>query len=301
MGVSDMRVSVLLFVTFIVQGCATFGGSESDVGMSEALKIARAGGFDDIKDISREDLNKAYTLKTNKNGSTVARASMAAGTATGFYAPPPGFSKGASAGLLGVGAALSFFSSNRGPESFFRIFAWMPKDYAATEDDARVKLREMYKEAYSKVLPNHQVSIVHAKPPKSKINRPKWYIKITGEECIPECGVHGPSLNYEDPKLEESPSFVGGKQTWTWKYSFFSRRGLCCYGYPPKHSKYTPAQRVEFLKQLSKHLPSWLYIYTPPGNSISGLPQIYSSGKQMFFIQPEVQDKTKTNISMQNK
>ncbi len=293
-----MKISGLLLLGIILQSCATFGVNAPPEEMSEALKIARAGGLDDIRDISRKDLNNVYKLTKHKKGSTVTRASMAAGTASGVFAPPPGFSKAGSTALLGFGAFLSFISSDRGPESYFRIFAWMPESEAPTDDDARARLREIFVDAYQKALPNYKVSLIKAIPVTRKAKRKEWYIQIIGGNCNPECGVYAPTFNFEDPKLENSPKFLGGHNTWVWKYATFSRqRGMCCGGYPLNEGNLKLVEKIKFLQKLSKYLPNWLYIYTPPHKFLAGLPMIFSSGKQMLFVKPEKSTNTKVSLN----
>lgn len=279
-----IRMIGLLVVIGLLQACATTNTAPP----SEALQVVRAGGLDGLRDLTDEELNKLWKIKDPKNGSVVARTAMAAGTAMDIYAPPPGFSKGGSTALLSMGAVLSLLNTGS-PESMLRLIVWMPKDEAATPEEARAKLRGYIELAYQKALPNHQVVLVKDVA-KNRGKRSQWYIKITGENCVPECGVYGGVLNHEKPTLDKAPEFLGGYDAWTWKHASYSRtRGMCCGGYSVTEGGLSLKQKLSFLRDVSGHLPSWVYYYTPPHKNLAGLPMVFNSGRQMLFVQPKKQ------------
>lgn len=280
-----IKIIGLLIVIGLLQACTTTNTAPP----SEALQVVRAGGLDGLRDLTKNELNEIQTFTNQGNGSTTARTAMAAGTATNVFAPPPGFSKGGSTALLSVGAFLSLLNTQP-KESFFRLIIWMPKDEAATPEAARAKLRGYIELAYQKALPNHQVVLVKDVA-KNRGKRSQWYIKITGKNCIPECGVYGGVLNHETPELDKAPEFLKGYDAWTWKfYRFSTTRGQCCGGYPITEGKLSLEEKLLFLQKISSYLPNWMYYYTPPHKYLAGLPMVFNSGRQMLFIQPKKQN-----------
>ena len=133
----------------------------NDKQASEALQIALAGGLDDMRDFTDEELGLTWKQKEQSHGSLGARSAMLAGTAAGVYAPPPGFSKGSATTMQGLGVFLSLLST-RPKESLFQYQVWMPKSEASSAEAAREKLREYLLKAYQKALPEHQVELLQS-------------------------------------------------------------------------------------------------------------------------------------------
>lgn len=270
-----------LFVALLALAAGVQAG-EADHVKSEALQIVQAAHFKNkLRDTTAEDIAKNPPAPSQ--GSTGAAVGLAAGTATGVFSALPGLSKGLSTGLSVANAIETFpkFDIVRTA----RLIAFMPKEMAATADEAREKMVEILLTAAKAAMPNASVELVLT-PPKS---REQNYLAVVRPGCV-DCRMFiKPLEEYVRPKLQKTPQFLGGvDEVWAWGEANKQGDGLLS-GYPWEEKSMTPEERQTLLIALSAHLPAWASIYTPPdAERLAPYAQVLRGGQVKLFLDPQI-------------
>lgn len=275
-----------LFALLLALGlpiCSSQAGKKEPV-PSQALIIARAAGFKDIRDITAENLKSV----ADSSGSNVGTAHAAA-VATGMVKPTPGIPSGLEAAFLFVNS-LPVARRETSP----RLLAWMPSDQAPSPEAATVVLRELLFRAIETTLPEAKVElrekVFEEKPPlgPNKV-RHLWNIHIEAADCR-DCRFSIPAIHgHGVPRTGQAPAFLGSYKAYIWAGMGF-RDDSRISGYPWLAEALDPAQRLDFLRRLSTNLPAWAYIYIPYDPQVAPYPQILHQGQELIFVEPGLDD-----------
>lgn len=254
-------ILMLVLVAFVatMTGCAS-GPYQSKLYKSEAWNITKAAGAKYINDTKAENTEGG---KVKLEGNTPGLGGFLGDTIVG------GFSYSVPALLISSKAEL---------ERMPAIIGWMPEDMAASEEDALAKYQEIIKAAYVKA-----------------VNETDWpsyaTVRIEGENRIidysraehrKECVDMIPPFIEKKPgamksnKIEKvsAPDFLGGGNAWKpkgnkWYLGFPLSKGLIlCGNREPGREPYLLPE-YNFLKNVSKNLPAWMFIYVAPAETLS--------------------------------
>lgn len=281
-----MKIRLVLSIVMsllVLYGCASSSKKAElqDARSSQALRIARAAGFKDIRDIDAE----TYKSLDPASGS-VFKTAKAVGIASGLMKATQGLPALLEGGLLFLDAL-----PKARPEESPRLIAWMPKERAPSAQDAITVMRDTWVRAVAAALPEAKVELVErvyeAKPllgPNS--TRTRRYISIETPMC--EACRMGSAVLQDGgrPKEVTAPAFLGARDAWFWgglgkDHGWFSR-------YPWMDASLDRDERLDFLCRVSAGLPEWAYLYVPPDEKITRVPLILHRGEMLKFVEPEM-------------
>jgi hypothetical protein len=272
-------IALSFALALISSGCSS-QASKKEPAPSEALIIARAAGFKEIRDITAESLKSV----TDSNGSTL-RTAQAAAVATGVVKPTPGIPSGLEAAFLFINS-LPVARREDSP----RLLAWMPRDLAPSPEAATVVLRELLLRVIATTLPEAKVELrekVFEEKPTLGPNKVRhlWDIHIEAADCA-DCRFSMPAIHgHGIPPTGQAPMFLGSYDAYIWTGMGF-RDDSRISGYPWLAESLDPAQRLDFLRRLSTNLPAWAYIYIPYDPKVAPYPQILHQGRELIFVEP---------------
>ncbi|MFA5702627.1 MAG: hypothetical protein WC982_03820 [Advenella sp.] len=287
-----MKLAILaaIMAPVFLAGCASTPSSYTyNNQKSMALNLANAGGI--RTGISDTDMPKDST-------GTLATSIPygVAFTASGFASPALGFTS------FGGGAMslLSFLTTPKAQSARNSIMAFMPDDFAVSDEDARKKLFDMYYQNAGIVIkslggephifPDEEM-IKHTKNltfRRALIQNPDWNCPIYSAN-IPKESKCWLLIDIKKPILLNYPNFVTSNP----KYYRFGAESS---DYNQiKFEKPTNAKipEYEILSALSKSLPDWTYMYIAPkqvsnqsGDKMN-FPFILRTGNTELFLSPE--------------
>ena len=244
---------------------------------SAAMVILRKDmGIVGQTDIPLEEVNNEALITAQRNAwlpGTVMPAGGAALSATGYAAPPTGFS---AAGAAGMGLALGFLTAPppSGPAGRGQIAAWVPEDLAASMEEAVQVATKAYKDARIKAFARANDMALPASRYPAGYSPTKMYrtfADVALSRPVPPIG--GPV---------EAPSFLPPGRYFG--PIFFDRHTTQMGGDRVRNK----LDRQATYQALSKAVPDWFVIYNPglpklksqPGEP----PVIYHKGQAHFFV-----------------
>lgn len=251
---------------------------------SEALVIARAAGFENVKDISPEVLRSLLDAEGSTSQKLHA-ASLVAGVIKGA----PGIPLGAEVGLL-----LLTSGPPRQIEDSPRLLMWMPREMAASPSESIDVLGQVLAKAVAATLPEAKVEFIHIQTEKDpplgrRYIHHERYVRVDSPGCR-ECAIRsGAFANYlRPPRVRQAPVFLGAYEAYFW--GTLSDGDSWFGGYPWTAKDLEPRQRREVLRRLSANLPTWAYIYIPFDEKIAPYPHILHQGRELIFVEPGFDD-----------
>lgn len=248
------------------------------------MKVARAAGFKDIRDVEGKVL-KSFDPQTG----SVLQTAQAAGIATGIM-------KGTAGIPSPVEALLLFLDSSPKPrpEDASRLIAWMPKEMASTPQEATAKLREIWTSAVAAALPDAKVEFAHEMVERKPALGKNYvahlrYISIHKPPCSP-CKISSQALGDRVPPAEvTAPDFLGSYPAYFW--GGLGKQSESSFGgYPWTATDLTAPQKRDFLRLVSANLPEWAYLYLPNDDKkeqIGPFPVILHRGVELQFKIPD--------------
>lgn len=256
-----------------------------DAKKSFALNVVNAAGMKDIGDhaVPRAEYEKLANNPVYQAG----------WTASFYNNPAPGFSSGTglALGLMGM------IFSPTGDAEYDVIMAWMPQDLAASPQEAAERLRDIFQEATHKAAQSMQMTVFDT---HLHHHRSLGYIAtnvLTGDSqnCDQEPVVHSkPQHCYtyiaiKDPVVSEAPHFVSNERNPAYLFRVRSAYNNAIRIAQPDVAKLSARQ---LMGALSKHLPSWVYLYSAPEGKTrnekkKSFPVLFSEGKAHLFITPK--------------
>jgi hypothetical protein len=277
------RILAALFTALML--AATAQAAAKEALPSEALQVARAAGFNKIRDYTARDAQAAAKLPTRESGSAATMGAIGAGTAAGVFTPPKGLSSGTAAGLSLAGAFLLSLPVAY-PELSPRFLAWMPKDLAATPEAATEALSQILMRAIAQSVPESRVEMKVRDVEKNTMIR--RYIAVDEPRCR-DCKLWALGFDLgREPKIGKAPSFLGGSNAYVWGRPGFRGEGNFT-GYPWTAPEMTADDRIEVLRSISSKLPAWMYLYVPPDQKLAPYPQMFHQGRILLFVEPGVE------------
>lgn len=287
-----MKLTILaaIMAPIFLAGCASAPSSYTyNNQKSMALNLANAGGI--RTGISDTDMPKDST-------GTVATSIPygVAFTASGFASPALGFTS------FGGGAMslLSFLSTPKAQSARNSIMAFMPGDFAVSDEDARKKLFDMYYQNAGIVikslggdpytLPDEEM-IKYTKNltfRRALIQNPNWNCPISSEN-IPKESKCWLLIDIKKPILLNYPNFV----TSNLKYYRFGAESSDYNQIKFEKPNNAKIPEYEILAALSKSLPDWTYMYIAPkqvsnqAGDMMNFPFILRTGNTELFLSPE--------------
>ena len=245
---------------------------------------------DKLQDASRDTVEKAM----RESGLGPADIAMIAGTGTGVISPMPGLGRLGSIGLMllvGNGPPPSTHQGNR-------VFAWMPRDMAASPNEAIDVLEGLLHQHIREVFKDYAFEDVAlygpGNAPPTALHREAlrgW--ALSGPGCAPApCTLtHHSSYNFwsKPPAEGTAPEWLGGYKAWV----FAKRSGL------PLDSLWTGSvyDTPRYADRLSSLLPEWIFLSLSPESSRDQLvsnpglrmPFVYNKGKPLLLVFPELE------------
>ena len=284
---TTLAISATLLLS--ATGCAiTELTHKYDPKKSKALNIADMGGL--VTGIGDADIPKDST-GTLTDSSAYAALSGYVGTLT---APTLGVSS-LTGGLMGF---FSMLATPKSPGARNSFFAFMPASEAGDPEQAKQKLKEYLVLSYQKTLVDfnllEKVIGFNEKAPDSfamYFEKPEWGCpknadtKSQLELCRILIRVNKPTLLNNTPQTD-----------WLIKdnqFYYFTGAGDHFYNdvhYKLQKSAKPPTKKL--FTQLSSHLPSWVYLYIAPKQSLDDegkpitFPYLLNQGKIEYFIKP---------------
>lgn len=249
----------LVALIAITTGCG--GPYQSKLYKSEAWNITEAAG---AKYISDTEAKTTETGKVKLEGNTPGLGGFIGDTIIG------GFS---------YSIPVLLISSKAKVERMPAIIGWMPEDMAASEEDALFKYQEIIKAAYVKAVnetdwPNYA---------RVRIEGENRIIDYSRDGYNQECVDMIPPFIEKKPgamrsnKIENvsAPDFLGGGKAWKAKgnkrfLGFPLNRDLVICGNNVPERKAFLLPDYNFLKNVSKNLPKWMFIYVGPAEYYPG-------------------------------
>lgn len=229
------------------------------------------------RDIPKDQLNDDALITAQRNarlpGGGIIPTGGTALAATGYAAPPTGFS---AAGAAGMSLALGFLTAPpaAGPAQQGQIAAWVPAELAGNMEEAIAVATNAYQDARTKAYKKvHEIRLPASRYPMG-YSPTKMY----------------PSLS--DVVLSRPVPPVGGKVE---APSFLSPGQY--YG-PIFFDRHTTQMRVDRVSNkldrqtayeaLSQALPDWFVVYNPGlpklKNTPGEAPAVYHRGRAQFFV-----------------
>ncbi len=223
-----------------------------------------------------------------------------AGTATRFWKPAPGFSRGGEIGMLVL--SWLFQPSNLPPISGFNVIvAWMPTELAASALEANRVAQGILMDAIRKTFDGSTLTLVtgeyeaRSREYADRIDRVGY--RIEGGKCAEHvCTLwqikagHN-SLGIADTRSEpgKAPWFLGGYEAWV----FEGTRGRITMWQLEIDGRWVTHQMA---REFSANLPQWMYVITSPEyqagklkfNEGSALPLVHHQGKTLLPVFPEL-------------
>lgn len=263
----------VILVAVCLAGC-TAASITYDQQDSEAMNIANAAGLQDgLKDV-----------EIPKDTVTSLRDSAAYGAAfaaSGYNTPSPGLTRGGTAALNFA----SWLLEPEKPSSKSHIIAWQPSG-DGDANSARTELVEALSEASQKAASAFGMNTWV----KMHSNDTAAYLFISSgndEYCAGNeyCLLFGFIL--DEPRSVKNSPEVSGVMGESWLYSPYDRSRFTF------NKQYMGFSELEFLQKVSKHLPSWSYLYAPPQKlKLSDTehlqaPVFVNTGRALFFVKPE--------------
>ena len=254
----------LIIAGALLGGCAS-KPYESNPKYSFALNVMKATGSTEIKDSESEE----DATKIRDGGPTVV-GTVGYGIIGALSNPGSGLGIGSVMdGLLHGGAGLAV-ANPKAPENSPHLYAWMPTEMAATQDEAHARLGDILLEALKKALADTELpaGYVADSPRLDNPRYPKHIASsIVGEGCSPSgpafCGYVIYSLKKGfKAGLVTPPDFIGTEPSPHW--ALFDAYGV---GGASFVLDKTPAARfpdLEVYQKLSANLPEWVFIYLAP-------------------------------------
>lgn len=316
------RISVLFVLSLVIigmTGCApkmsppspyAKKGYTSNPQKSFARNVIKSAGLDDIKDISSEEMSKAFDGKARSEN-----------LGASIFATLNYISDLNQLGLATL--PLSFFSWNyvfgskkADQRAYPKVYAWMPKALAETPEEAIDIMRQIllnnlrkglndvefsppYKVEATPVelLPRVSKSIEMAKQEVFKVYGGKCGDKKDHIKC--HYGFNYMIQAFMDKKIFHpypgiSPDFLGAKDVWA-----FTARSIFRFYRSFSLKKGEPDPSLPDLKvyqATSKYLPEWIYIYLPNSQKshlilANGqplpMPVVLNQGKIHLFVKPD--------------
>lgn len=279
---NKVYVIVLGVLAAAVAGCAS-APQKSQGPKSEALRVAEAAGLE-LQDVPREKIQQAAPAR--KEHSVVPGAVLAAGTATGDFAPPPGVSPVAAGALW----ALSLFDTGPAYRSQTNMFiVWMPRALAKTPEEASRRLEDVVLQALRKALPNHHVGV------KTYERTGAPYYWVEGPRCAEGCEFTVPTRSIDPASWRvRAPDFLGGYPAYAWDGGTKQHRVYFGMSHDPDGSRrwspgwkgWSTRRQLEVYQRFSEHLPEWIYLYLAPQKGFISYPLVYGKGRALLFIEP---------------
>lgn len=273
----NIRQIVVVFMTVsFVFATATSTAAEK----SEALQVAHAAGLKQIKDVRHVDLENALKEKPDM---TLSNVITSVGVGTEVFTQQTGWSLGGETAALGALTLLSALPVHK-PERHTRFLAWMPRTMAPDKNAAASLFRDTIERAFARALPEYAVSIKQKTFGKSS-SREISYLAVSSQQCS-DCGVYSRSIFHDlvKPKTRKAPKNIGGYDSYRWSVGGVENADFN--GFPMTAEHLTAEERLNILTEVSRHLPSWIYIYVAPAETLASIPILLHEGEPMLFIEP---------------
>lgn len=289
-----LKPLAIALLSATLAACAT-GPRPVNPEKSLALNLAEAGGIDGLKDqtIPAED----YGRITSSN------LVMDAGwTAAITASPAPGFSSGFG---LGLGLLTMLFPEPVGAKEH-QFVAWMPAKMAVSPEDAQIKMRDLTAKAMEAALEElgwkhgamghwvnsllwgrkDQMASLYVFPPD--MGCPSEDTKE--KHCALLAEIVKPQM------VKYSPETIGQPSQPSY---FFTADTTANSFVVAVNGDDSTINTPSLYATISKHLPDWAYIYTPPARYLRvpstdkdpKFPLIYYKGKAEIFAVPETSKK----------
>lgn len=289
-----LKPLAIALLSATLAACAT-GPRPVNPEKSLALNLAEAGGIDGLKDqtIPAED----YGRITSSN------LVMDAGwTAAITASPAPGFSSGFG---LGLGLLTMLFPEPVGAKEH-QFVAWMPAEMASSPEDAQSKMRDLTAKAMEAALEElgwkhgamghwvnsllwgrkDQMASLYVFPPN--MGCPSEDTKE--KRCALLAEIVKPQM------VKYSPAAIGQPSQPSY---FFTADTTANSFIVAVNGKNSTINTPSLYATISKHLPDWAYIYTPPARYLRvpatdkdpKFPLIYYKGKAEIFAIPDTSQK----------
>lgn len=293
MSLSRHLLALLLAVT----GAQSYAGLFEDPGMgadclkrfSKAWCVFNAANMSkDLHDMSRDSFAKEAGIGSNG----LVDLAMLGATAGGAFKTTFGLTRGLDAGMLFVNFLLSGRPAVVGRS---RALAWMPKELAASSEEARALFSEMVLKATVESFEGYEISdhlmSLALKSDNYSIWRTEYRaLNLKGRDCErTRCDL----VNRNDggnPKFGKAPKWLGGYDAWV--FERFTAPSLWDFRVG---DEYVARQYVGVL---SGRLPEWVFLQlTPETNLTDGtfinrgikMPLVYNKGKAHAMVFPEIE------------
>jgi hypothetical protein len=309
-----LKTIVTRLVTAFLVACASGGTTaryQYDPKQSETLNVMEAAHIGGMQDLPYQKFQEAREAALKKGMSLDNGPTLGGGAAFGalnYLSPPTGFSAGG-AGVMGLASWLLIDTTHPGITS--HIFAWMPAEEAASPEEAKMKLYDIFKDALADAIKEtswpkdysvHLTDSSKTTPKDGFIG--EFAVVITGGDCDREfmrCGYRG--FRTPLPRTEMAPDFLGGSNAYVWRWPVENQH----WAIVPDKSKIKVTERgstaewyagfpdLEFYTALTRRLPKWVYVYLAPQNwshNINGkyvfskYPVVINQGHVLHFIEP---------------
>ena len=280
---NPLNIIALISVILVAAGCAANKPLTYDTERSKALNIVKAANMEyGLRDV-----------EVPRDTVSDIRNSVGYGLAYGWS----GYNAPTAGGLSASGTAgmnvLAWALQGKSPSARNSIIAWMPEDVGgSSKQDAFEKMADIIIDATEKAAKDLNYS-PHAMIAGNGKDKRGLGIRLTNDnsqncKSLPDNKPSSCIVIYKvrDPqKIDHTAPFVGKGSTW-----FFS----------PVENAYTAPEfldnktfdfnQMDLLIAVSKHLPSWVYIYLAPGEVRMSetdklkVPMILNKGEPHYFI-----------------
>jgi len=262
---------------------------------SMALNVALAAGLSEfdkktktyspLRDVKPESLEAkikkplTWKKKHKLNLDSAYFAADSVANLSGF-----GVSPTLAGGLISLGlAVLSYGKGVNIPARSDKTIIWMPEQEVKHPREIGRKLRQLFKDAFLKALPEEYLALPL---PNSKYEEFKL---VGGDVCKPEewdCKLSFPIWNYRPFKTKSSPQWlhIPGKTFFYRQWHPFSLFRYKKKNVPNEVPDIGEREDKMFFR-MSQFLPKWIFFYRAPSKK-RPYPVIYNQGEKLFFIAP---------------
>jgi hypothetical protein len=302
-----MRIHALLAIatTLLAAGCASTPrpyetGYRSDGADSRAMSVVKAN---DEVSLTHPDQG---SIRDMPNPGTAQHPGAGGAGSVGYavanaIAPPPGIGGGMA---LGMSAVALFMPGPYDPLSGSHVIAWMPRELAPTQRQARDKMTDLLAEslalAAKEVIGDPYRFEVKRLPVPGR-DAEEVDVVITGGDCVKKVSCGYRMSVWREPRAGISPDFLGGGDAWMWPHRGSSDSGgattLYVGAFDNRQMGGKPRDwfaDFSLYRQMSAELPGWVFIYLAPGDKVSlgpdkgflKTPLILNQGKVLEFVKP---------------
>lgn len=274
-----------LLATSSLFGCASTSTTPTAYmeNHSEAYNIAHAGGLiTDIQDTK---------VPADKLGSITESMLKVGFVGAGYVNPQLGMTNWQTAGIHLLGEMLE--PDSHGARN--SLMAWMPLSEASSTEDAQNQLLSHVKVSIAAAMDEVGASYetIFDKDGKLVIQfiKNEWNCPeyVSGKTKLDDlCRVRA---HVFEPRQAAAPAFIAGAQEQ--RYIFSSGHGRKYQRLNLLVSDDSNVPEDEVYATISKHLPSWTYLYLAPGNvsmdddQVIDFPYILNNGEAKVFVIPE--------------